>query len=191
MTTKNAPGSGASPEPIIVAPGGRVDSLPSAPRSPNRYIYLRVLQGYYASAHGWEDIGEADSASLEEMRALRDDLRAYRANAPEYAYRIIKRREPNPLYPAGGPGGLRRLTAAELAELTTISSGHFDNTKMEGEDARGRYRVLLSRCGIADGMPYDNGITVERLVGGCWEEAAAYPGGPIPQDNTTQEGVTG
>ena len=60
---------------------------------PTKYRYLRVLQADYGFGHGWEDIGEAERDDPTQRRALRDDLRAYRANMPEYPYRVINRRE--------------------------------------------------------------------------------------------------
>lgn len=57
----------------------------------NKYLYLHVLQGNYGFGHGWEDICQSES-----LLEMLEDLRAYRDNAPEYSFRIIKRREPNP-----------------------------------------------------------------------------------------------
>ena len=58
---------------------------------PNKYLYLWVVQGNYGYGHGWEDIGGGDT-----YKEARADLKDYRQNAPEYTYRIIQRREPNP-----------------------------------------------------------------------------------------------
>jgi hypothetical protein len=58
--------------------------------STNKFIYLNVLQGNYGHGHGWEDLCQSENRA--EVRA---DLSAYRENAPEYAYRIIRRREIN------------------------------------------------------------------------------------------------
>ena len=57
----------------------------------NKYNYLKVLQGHYH--YGWEDIHEVSSKNRIECIHLREDFHAYRENAPEYAYRIITRRE--------------------------------------------------------------------------------------------------
>lgn len=54
----------------------------------NKYSYLHVVQGYYGDAYGWEDITESES-----YHESRRTLREYRENAPEYTYRLIKRRE--------------------------------------------------------------------------------------------------
>lgn len=48
---------------------------------------VKVLQGNYGC--GWEDICQYDKENYSESR---DDLKAYRENAPEYVYRIITRR---------------------------------------------------------------------------------------------------
>ncbi len=65
-----------------------------------------------------------------------------------------------------------KYTAKELKKLPTISSGQFDNLKIDD----GRNRIWLCRCGIADGMPYNNQITHEKLIDGRWEEMEKYAG---------------
>lgn len=52
----------------------------------NKWRYLHVLQGNYGL--GWEDLCQSENRC--EMVA---DRRSYRENAPEYAYRIVQRRE--------------------------------------------------------------------------------------------------
>ncbi len=52
----------------------------------SKYEYLWVVQGNYGQ--GWEDLTQSESRP--ESRA---DLRAYRDNCPEYAHRLIHRRE--------------------------------------------------------------------------------------------------
>ena len=64
-----------------------------------------------------------------------------------------------------------RYRASQLRAMPTIESGHFDNLKVQTADQR----VWLSRCGIADGLAYDNQVTVERLVNGCWKTVSTYP----------------
>lgn len=61
-------------------------------------------------------------------------------------------------------------TLAELEARETISSGQFDNLKIDD----GTVRVWLSRCGVADGLKYDNGVTVEVLKDGRWVTARQY-----------------
>lgn len=55
---------------------------------PCKYTYLHVVQVRYGGLHGWEDVAQS-----EDRRLALDDLRAYRANAPEYPARMIRRRE--------------------------------------------------------------------------------------------------
>jgi hypothetical protein len=54
-------------------------------------VKVYVVQGNYGQ--GWEDVGGSEN-----LREALDDLKAYRENAPEYRYRWIVRREPNPRY---------------------------------------------------------------------------------------------
>ena len=71
---------------------------------------------------------------------------------------------------------MRRYTLSELEVMPTIDQGHFDNLKIQTPT----HRVWLSRCGVADGMPHDHGVTVEQLQAGRWvkidEYSAATPG---------------
>ena len=62
--------------------------------------------------------------------------------------------------------------AEELRELPTLATGQTCNLKIDTGDVR----VWLCRCGIADGMPYDDAVTVEELIGGRWVEVDQYPG---------------
>lgn len=66
-----------------------------------------------------------------------------------------------------------RYTLAELENLPTLSTGHTDNLKIS-EPGR---KVWLARIGIADGMPYDHEVTVERLIDGVWTTTETYPAG--------------
>jgi hypothetical protein len=61
-------------------------------------------------------------------------------------------------------------TLEYLENLPTLHSGHFDNVKIETANMR----VLLSRMTVADGMPYDNQVTIERLKNGCWVTTKIY-----------------
>jgi hypothetical protein len=65
-----------------------------------------------------------------------------------------------------------RYTADELRSLPTLSVAQADNLKID----TGTERVWLSRCGVEDGEPYDDKITVERLRGGRWVTVEEYPG---------------
>ena len=59
---------------------------------------------------------------------------------------------------------------AYLEDLPTLCTARADNLKID----TGSMRVWLCRCGIADGMPYDNQVTIEHLKGGRWVETAIY-----------------
>ena len=63
------------------------------------------------------------------------------------------------------------LTLEYLEKLPTLHSGHFDNLKIKEGDVQ----VWLSRMTVADGMPYDNQVTVEKLVNGVWTTVDEYP----------------
>ncbi len=58
-----------------------------------KYRYLHVLQGYYGSTFGWEDLTQS-----EDKQEIRDDLQAYIENEGE-CYRVIMRREPREVTP--------------------------------------------------------------------------------------------
>ena len=65
----------------------------------------------------------------------------------------------------------RRYTLAQLQSLPTISTGHVDDLKVDN----GVERIWLSRVGVDDGMPYDNQVTVQRLMDGRWQIVSTYP----------------
>ena len=56
----------------------------------SKYNYLHVLQANYDCGHGWEDV-----VSSQDREEVKIDLTAYLINAPEYSYKIVKRRELN------------------------------------------------------------------------------------------------
>ncbi len=66
----------------------------------------------------------------------------------------------------------KRWSASELEARPTISSNQFDNLKVD----LGELRVWLSRMTVADGMPYNNQITVELLLNGRWSTFQQYKG---------------
>jgi hypothetical protein len=61
----------------------------------NKYLYMFVVQCYYASQYGYEDVTEADN-----YKEGKQYLKDYRINEPEYSHRMIKRRVLNPEYKA-------------------------------------------------------------------------------------------
>jgi len=65
-----------------------------------------------------------------------------------------------------------KFTAEELEKMDTICESQADDLKFEAPNVR----VWLSRCTIEDGEPFNNKVTVEKLVDGCWTEYDVYPG---------------
>ena len=59
---------------------------------------------------------------------------------------------------------------AYLKKKRTLCTAQADNLKID----TGSMRVWLCRCGVADGMSYDNQVTIEHLKGGRWVETAIY-----------------
>ncbi len=57
-----------------------------------------------------------------------------------------------------------------LENLPTLCTGQADNLKID----TGKVRVWLSRCGIEDGEPYNNKVSVEVLKNGRWENYTEY-----------------
>lgn len=72
----------------------------------------------------------------------------------------------------GSGGGSRRYTAAELERRKTLSTGQCDSLKID----TGTTRVWLSRCTRADGEPYNDKVSVEKLRGGRWVVVDEYQG---------------
>jgi hypothetical protein len=60
-------------------------------KRPNKYLYLWIIQGNYGA--GFEDL-----CAEETWKECRVNLRAYRLEEPQYAHRVIRRRELNPEY---------------------------------------------------------------------------------------------
>ena len=56
----------------------------------NKYEYLFVVQANYGFGDGWEDL-----CASPERKEAKEDLKAYRVNAPGTPYRMIFRRELN------------------------------------------------------------------------------------------------
>lgn len=58
----------------------------------------------------------------------------------------------------------------ELEAMPVLYQGQTDDLLLENTDER----VWLSRCGIGDGEPCNNKVTIERQVNGRWEEVEHY-----------------
>lgn len=65
------------------------------------------------------------------------------------------------------------MTLHDLQSLPTLAVGQTDDLKFDN----GEKRVWLSRMTVADGMPYDNQVTVEILVRGRWVILDQYQAG--------------
>lgn len=57
-----------------------------------------------------------------------------------------------------------------LQSMPTLATGKAANLKID----TGFRRVWLSRCTIEDGEPYNNKVTIERLVSGAWKIICTY-----------------
>lgn len=57
-----------------------------------------------------------------------------------------------------------------LQSLPTLHVGHFDNLKIK----TGNVQVWLSRMTVADGMPYDNQVTIEQYIDNNWQEVIRF-----------------
>lgn len=55
----------------------------------NKYIYYKVLQGFYCGS--WEDLIFYNTKDTEQTKEIKSDLKAYRENE-KTAFRVIKRR---------------------------------------------------------------------------------------------------
>lgn len=58
----------------------------------------------------------------------------------------------------------------ELNKMPTISSGQADDLKYETKDLR----IWLSRLTIADGMEYNNQVSIDMNRNGTWHTLALY-----------------
>lgn len=67
---------------------------------------------------------------------------------------------------------MRKHTLAELDKLPTLAVGQADDLKIETADRR----IWLSRCGVEDGEPYPNKVSVEEYnaVTNRWETVETY-----------------
>lgn len=63
-----------------------------------------------------------------------------------------------------------KYTLTELENMPTITQGQFSNMKYDD----GETKILLSRCTIEDGEPYNNKVTVEKLINGNWTITETY-----------------
>ena len=85
--------------------------------------------------------------------------------------------------------GTYEVSLDELENLPTLAEGQADNLKIESDTER----VWLSRCTVEDGEPWNNKVTVERLIGGSWIEVehweAKHEGVYVAEDSQSFLGV--
>lgn len=73
-----------------------------------------------------------------------------------------------------------RPTAEELSQLPVTCRSQADNLHYEDEEEDGTpIRFWLSRCGVADGEPYENTVTIEVYDGDRWDTYVRYDGGEL------------
>jgi len=63
--------------------------------------------------------------------------------------------------------GIYAVPLDELEDMPTLAKGQNDDLKIDNHDGE---RVWLCRSDAADGMPWDNMVTVERYDGQRWVE---------------------
>tara|TARA_R100000687_G_C6334162_1_gene111074 strand:+ start:51 stop:359 length:309 start_codon:yes stop_codon:yes gene_type:complete len=68
-----------------------------------------------------------------------------------------------------------KYQAQNLSTFNTLARGQSCDLKID----TGSTRIWLSRCSKVDGMPYDNMVTVEMLIGGVWKTMDKYDGGSV------------
>jgi hypothetical protein len=63
-----------------------------------------------------------------------------------------------------------KYSLAYLESLPTLHTGHFDKLKVKENGLQ----VWLSRMTEADGMPYDNEVTIEQYIDNNWQQIARF-----------------
>lgn len=75
-------------------------------------------------------------------------------------------------YMKGHTMNSRTWTAQTLKRRRTLAVGQTCNLKVD----TGTTRIWLARTGVRDGEPYNNKVTIEKLVDGHWIIVDVYPG---------------
>lgn len=77
---------------------------------------------------------------------------------------------------------LANFTTDTLEKLPTKAVGQSCDLKYEGNFCGAPYRFWLARCGVEDGEPWPNTVSVEiRTMKGDWKQILRYNG-----DNPTE-----
>ena len=75
---------------------------------------------------------------------------------------------------------MKRFSLSKVKRLPVLHQGHFDNLIWVNFNTHSPFRnvgdtkVWVSRCTVADGMPYNNQVTVEMWDGNKWEIVDQY-----------------
>ncbi|GGG06267.1 hypothetical protein GCM10010912_58600 [Paenibacillus albidus] len=64
----------------------------------------------------------------------------------------------------------KKFTLGDLKALPTLQQSHTDELKLD----TGNDRIWLSRMTVADGMAYNNQVTVEVYTNGKWSTTETY-----------------
>ena len=69
-----------------------------------------------------------------------------------------------------------QFTLQEIESIPTLIDSQYDDLKINEMIEGVKVRVWLSRCRVADGMPYDNQVTVEYVDydNYSWERLTQY-----------------
>lgn len=77
------------------------------------------------------------------------------------------------MYTSPSEGAMVKLwTAQTLRRRRSLAKSQTCDLKID----TGHVRVWLSRCGVEDGEPYENKVTIECLVDGRWIVTDEYEG---------------
>lgn len=106
----------------------------------------------------WETV-----ATLDWLAAQRATDKLQNEHGANYA-RMVRRY----MKGAVAPGEVYSLE--ELEAMPTIEQGQADDLKLENEYTK----IWLSRCGVEDGEPCNNKVTIEELRRGRWVEVGWY-----------------
>lgn len=135
----------------------------------------RRLRGNWWGSEMGDDVDRASSACVKAFQRLRwitQYVSRYVEDGP--GARLPFAGERPIVDPEAPPGDMvfmpPRFSIAEFQSMPVLSQGQFDNLMWESNG----WRVWLSRMGVEDGARWDDGVMVERLVDGRWENYEEY-----------------